>query len=102
MPQQYIQPVTDDGEILSSSPLLILDTKYYEVWLQIDGNPNWAQYIIDSPLQILAVTTSPVTHVPCIVIEPLPDNTKYNYQIRRFNSNNQASAWDTGSFTTGS
>lgn len=101
MSQQLIMPVIDDGEVLSSSPLVILDTKYYELWLQIDGNSNWAQYIIDGPL-LLFTTTSPSGSHPCINIEPLPDTTKYNYQVRRFNSNNQASAWVTGSFETGS
>lgn len=101
MAQQLVMPVLDDGEILISSPLVILDTKYYELYLQIVGNPNSLQYIEQSPLPLMTVG-SPATMQPCIAISPLPDSTAYSYRIRRFNSDNQASDWVTGTFTTGS
>lgn len=102
MAQQQLIPVIDDGEILSSSPLIILDTKYYELWMQISGGTSpWSQFIFNSPLPLLT-TDSPAGSTPCIELAPLPDNTLYNFKIRRFNSDNIPSDWVTGTFTTGS
>jgi hypothetical protein len=99
MQQEFI-PIMDDGEILSVSPLTILDTKYYELWLQQVGNSNWSQYTFSSPLPMYQ-TASPYGSTPCIVISPLPDNTQFNYKVRRWNSLGQCSNWTTGTFTTG-
>lgn len=100
MARQLLIPILDDGEVISSSPLVILDTKYYELQLRITGNPNWTQYINNSPLPLYP-TGSPAMNVPAILISPLADATSYDYMIRRFNSNNQPSAWVTGTYTTG-
>ena len=101
MAQQIYIPVVDDNEILSESPLVILDTKYYEVWYRQTNNSNWSQLIANSPLPEFT-TVSPAGSTPCIVISPLPDATDYQFQVRRFDSNNNFSAWTSGTFTTGS
>lgn len=100
MARQIFIPVVDDNEILSESPLTILDTKYYELWYRQTNNPNWSQLIANSPLNDYT-TVSPAGSTPCIIIAPLPDSTSYEFQVRRFDSNNNFSEWVTGSFTTG-
>jgi len=101
MAQLVLIPITDDNEVLSSSPLVILDTKYYELWYRQAGNGNWSQAIFTSPLKEFNTLSSQSTLVPCIVLSPLPDTTAYEFQVRRFDSDNNASDWASGSFTTG-
>lgn len=101
MAQREYIPILDDGEIISTSPLIVVDTIYYELWLNVNGSQAWEQHTFLSPLDTFALN-SPAVVYPCVVLEDLFDSTLYNFKIRRFNSNNEFSAWSTGSFTTGS
>lgn len=101
MAQRILILVADDDEIINLSPLTYLDTLYYELWYRIVGSGSYNQVTIYSPLETFTVP-SPAGDVPCIVISPLPDSTDYEYQVRRFNTDNVPSSWFTGTFTTGS
>lgn len=100
MAQRILIPITDDNSIISSSPLTYMDTLYYELFYRIEGTANWTQQINESPLELYPLG-SPITDTPAIVIPLLADDTTYEYQVRRFNSRNEASDWESGTFTTG-
>lgn len=100
MAQRILIAITDDNSIISSSPLTYLDTLYYETFYRIQNTANWTQQIDYSPLEEQTFG-SPATLQPAIVISPLADDTTYEYQVRRFNSDNEASEWVSGTFTTG-
>lgn len=100
MAQNILIPIADDNEVLNASPLTLLQTLYYELWYNIVGNTNATQLIADSPLD-LYTTVSPAGSTPCIVIGPLPENTSYQFKVRRFDLNNNPSDWYSGTFTTG-
>lgn len=76
-------------------------TLYYECFYRQDGNPNYSRVVPTSPL-IDFVTLSPAGSTPCISLGPLPDNTDYNFKVRRFDLNNNPSAFTSGTFNTGS
>jgi len=101
MAQRILLYMPSDTEVISVSPLTYVDTLYYELWYRVQNTANWTQQITYSPLEEFPVG-SPVTDTPCIVISVLADATTYEYQVRRFNSDNQASEWYSGTFTTGS
>ena len=104
MAQRRLIYVADDNSIVSSSPLTFLDTLYYETWFRIQGSGNetnaWNQQIDNSPLPTISIA-SPAGDMPYISLQPLPDDTTYEFKMRRFNSLNQASEWFEGTFTTG-
>jgi len=76
-------------------------TLYYEVWYRIVGTTTWTQETFAYPLPVY-VSVSPSVNSAFIGLQPLADGTDYEYQVRRFNNDNQYSAWFTGTFTTGS
>lgn len=76
-------------------------TLYYELWFRIVGATNWTQQTYSYPLPTYT-SVSPVVDSAYIGIEPLADATDYEYQVRRFNVDNQFSDWVEGTFTTGS
>jgi hypothetical protein len=76
-------------------------TLFYELWYRIQNTTAWTQVTYNYPLPIYT-SVSPATSSAYIGIQPLADNTVYEYQVRRFNNSNQYSDWETGTFTTGS
>lgn len=76
-------------------------TLYYETWFRIVGATNWTQQTDEYPLPIYS-STSPAINSAYIGLAPLSDGTDYEYQVRRFNPDNEASDWHEGTFTTGS
>lgn len=104
MAQRRLIYIADDNSVLTPSPLTILDTLYYETWYRIVGSGNvtnaWNQQIDESPLATID-TISPVATMPYISLQPLAEDTLYEFKVRRFNSDNQASDWFEGTFTTG-
>jgi len=75
-------------------------TLYYEVWFRIQGTTAWTQLTYTHPLPIYS-SVSPAVNSAFIGIYPLADNTTYEYKVRRFNADNQFSAWYEDTFTTG-
>lgn len=100
MAQRILLYMPSDGAVLTPSPLTYIDTLYYELWYRISGATNWNQSIFYSPLPEYMVG-SPLTSMPCIVLSTLPDSTTYEYQVRRFNSDNEPAEWFADTFTTG-
>jgi len=100
MAQRILLFVPSDDEPVSMSPLTYIDTLYYELQYRIVGTTGWTPHIEYSPLP-LYTSVSPAGEIPYISIPLLPDNTDFEYQLRRFNSDNQPSDWFTGTFTTG-
>ncbi len=103
MAQRRLIYIADDHSIINSSPLTYLDTLYYETWYRIVGSGNdtnaWNQQIDYSPLQTTALA-SPLVDMPYIALQPLADATDFEFKVRRFNSDNQASEWFEGTFST--
>jgi len=99
MAQRILLFMPSDEGVVTVSPLTYIDTLYYELQYRIVGTSNWAQLIQYSPLAKYNVG-SPLSEIPCIVVSPLPDATDYEYQVRRFNSENEPSEWYSGTFTT--
>ncbi len=91
--------VPSDIEVINVSPLTYVDTLYYELFFRITGSLNWNQQITYSPLPT-AMLGSPVAETPYIQLIPLADQTIYEYQLRRFDSDNQPSDWFTGTIDT--
>lgn len=98
MTTEYI-PITDDGLVLQVSPLVILDSAWYELWYGLSLGGEMTQVTALSPLPMFNIG-SPVTSQPCITIEELPDSTTFYYKVRRFNHDGKFSDWVTGTFTT--
>jgi len=98
MVREFI-PILDDGLILQASPLVILDTVYYEMWYGLSIGGEMTQVTALSPLPLYTIG-SPATAQPCMIIEELPDATTFYYKVRRFNSDGKYSNWTTGTFTT--
>ena len=98
MVSEYI-PILDDGLIVNVSPLVILDTDWYELWYGLSIGGEMTQVTALSPLPLYTIG-SPATTQPCIIIEELPASTTFYYKVRRFNHDGKFSAWVTGSFTT--
>jgi len=98
MVTQYI-PITNDGLVLSSSPLIILDTAYYELWYGLSLGGEMTQHCELSPLP-LVLGGSPATTQPCITLTMLPSATTFYFKVRRFSSDGQFSEWVNGNFTT--
>lgn len=90
MARAAIIPIIDDDP---------LDTLYYEIWYRIVGNANYTEETRTSPLPVQTVT-SPAGDYPVLILSPLADNEDYEYQIRRFNLNNEFSDWETGTFNS--
>ena len=75
-------------------------TLYYELWFRIVAATNWTQQTFAYPLPIYE-SVSPAIESAFIGIQPLADDTDYEYKVRRFNPDNQFSDWVVGTFTTG-
>lgn len=76
-------------------------TLYYETLYRITGTTAWTQQINNYPLPTYT-SESPAFESAYVKISPLADDTTYDYEIRRFNTSNEASVFDSGTFTTGS
>lgn len=100
MARQVRIPITNDDEIISESPLVYADILYYELWYRVQNTANWTQVITYHPLTEYLVSASPVSYAPCIVLNNLPNGVTYEYQVRRFNSDNVPGEWVSGTFTT--
>lgn len=90
MARAVIIPILDDDPN---------DTLYYEIWYRIVGNANWTEETRTSPLPE-QVSSSPAALYPVLILSPLADNEDYEYQIRRFNYNNEFSDWVSDTFNT--
>lgn len=101
MSRRVIIPIVDDGSVISSSPLTLMDTLYYETLYNIQGNANQTQQIDRPPLNEYSVA-SPAGTYPCIVIRNLPVDTDYEFTITRYNSLNENVGTTSGTFNTGS
>lgn len=99
MAYQVLIPALDDNEILSSSPLIVLDSLYYEFFYKKTTDQTWTQKVFDSPLPMFDLG-SPMFTVPCVVLDPVDDSSVFNYQVRRFDHDNNPSKWTSGTFTT--
>ena len=76
------------------------DMLYCELWFRIVGATNWTQQIITYPAPIYE-SVSPALSTPYLPIQPLADDTDYEWKRRLFNADNQFSDWKEGTFTTG-
>lgn len=77
------------------------NTLLFELQFRITGGTNWTSLTYNHPLPIYQ-SVSPAINSAYIQVQPLADATEYDYRIRRVDTNNQASDWVTGTFTTGS
>jgi len=100
MARQVRIPITNDDEIISTSPLTYADILYYETWYRITDSANWTQQIDYHPLEEYLTAVSPETYQACIVLNNLADDTDYEVQIRRFNSDNTAGEWVEDTFNS--
>lgn len=78
----------------------VAGTVYFETQYRIVGMPNYTTQYDNSPLPLMALT-SPWMNVPYVQIQvPLADATNYEYMMRRFDAQGNASTYFTGTFST--
>lgn len=78
----------------------VAGTVYFETQYRITGVESFTTQYDNHPLPVLAIV-SPWTNVPFVQIKvPLADATNYEYMMRRFDEQGNASPYFTGTFTT--
>lgn len=75
-------------------------TVYYETQYRVTGTVNFTTQYDNHPLPF-AVLASPWMTMPYVRISvPLADSTAYEFMMRRFDAQGNASPYFTGTFTT--